>query len=172
MPTQYIFPQLARLLNLITWIENALLITLLAVMVLLAGTQIVFRNLLELSMLGVDQFLRLLVLWVAMLGAITASRADKHINIDMLSRYLKGRAHVAARIVTDVFTVTVCGVLAWQAVRFVESERAAREMTSGAVPVWMAELILPIAFALIALRYGIRLVHHVRQMLRMESLPE
>jgi len=36
--------------------------------------------------------------------------------------------------------------------------------------VWIAELILPIAFTLIALRYALRLNHHVRQCLGREEI--
>lgn len=151
-----------RLLQAITWTENAVLITLLALMVVLAGTQIVFRNLLDLSLLGVDQLLRLLVLWVALLGAVTASRDDKHINIDLFSRFLPDRVRAGVRTITQLFTAAVCLLLAWHAGRFVASERAAGELAFTLLPVWIAQLILPIAFALIALRYLILLTRNAR----------
>jgi TRAP-type C4-dicarboxylate transport system permease small subunit len=36
-------------------------------------------------------------------------------------------------------------------------------MAFGSLPVWVAELILPLGFSLIALRYGLRFWHHVQQ---------
>lgn len=168
MPTHHLPPALARLVKLVTWFENSLLIALLAIMVSLAGAQILFRNLLDTSILGVDQLLRLLVLWVALLGAVAASREGKHIRVDVLARWLPGRWHTGARALTDVFTIGVCVLLAWQAVRFLEHERG--EMAFGTLPAWLAELILPVAFALIALRYSLLLVHHVRQSLGREEI--
>ena len=44
-------------------------------------------------------------------------------------------------------------------------------MAFGALPVWLAQIILPIAFALIALRYLILLRHHLRQSLGQEEIP-
>lgn len=171
MSERHLPPALARLLRLVTCAENGLLIVLLALMVTLAGAQIVFRNLLDMSILGVDQLLRLLVLWVAMLGAVAASREAKHIGVDVISRWLPPRTRAGVRVLTDFFTITVCVLLAWQALRFLESERNSHEMAFGALPVWMAQIILPIAFALIALRYLLLLIHHVRQSLGREEIP-
>lgn len=171
MSDRHLPPALARLLRLVTWIENGFLILLLALMVSLAGAQIVFRNLLDTSILGVDQLLRLLVLWVAMLGAVAASREAKHIGVDVISRWLPPRMRAGVGVLTDLFTITVCVLLAWHALRFVESERQSHEMAFGALPVWMAQIILPVAFSLIALRYVLLLIHHVRQSLGHEEIP-
>lgn len=170
MPTRNLPPAAARFLRIITWAENTLLILLLTLMVGLAGTQILFRNLLDLSFLGVDQLLRLLVLWVAMLGAVAASRNDKHINVDMLSRFLPPRLRAGARILTDLFTIGICVLLTWHAARFVADERAANITAFGSLPMWMAELILPAAFALIALRYLLHVRHHLLQALGREDI--
>jgi TRAP-type C4-dicarboxylate transport system permease small subunit len=162
-------PPWKRLLHGLVWIENAALIGLLGLMVLLAGAQIVSRNLLDLSLIGADQLLRLLVLWVALLGAVAASREGKHIRVDVVARWLPPRGQSAAYAVTDLFTAGVCLVLAWQAGRFVQAEQAAGGMAFGSVPAWVAQLILPAAFVLIALRYLLRLNHHLRQCLGRET---
>jgi len=169
MPTRHLPPALARLIRIVTWIENGLLISLLALMVSLAGAQILFRNLLDMSILGVDQLLRLLVLWVALLGAVAASREGKHIRMDVLSRWLPERVRAATQVLTDLFTIGVCLVLAWQAVRFIRAEAGVNAF--GMLPGWVAELILPAAFALIALRYSLLLAHHLRQSLGYEEIP-
>jgi len=144
---------LKRILQALSRIENAALITLLGLMVLLAGSQIIFRNLLDFSILGIDPFLRMLVLWVALLGAVAASRENRHISIDLFSRLLSPRALALVRMATDAFTVTVCVLIAWHAARFVASERESGDMLTALIPMWVAQLILPLAFALIALRY-------------------
>lgn len=163
MPTRHLPATIARFIRFVTWVENGLLIGLLALMVGLAGAQILFRNLLDLSLLEADQVLRMLVLWVALLGAVAASRDRKHIGVDVLSRFLPARLHAGVRAFTDLFTIGVCLLLAWQSLRFVQDERAMAEKAFGAVPVWVTELILPSAFALIALRYVLHLRHSLRQ---------
>ena len=163
MPTRRDPTALARLVRLITLAENALLIGMLGLMVLLAAAQIALRNFLDVSIYGADQLLRLLVLWVAYLGAIAASREGKHIHVDAIARWLPGRAKAGVEALTDLFTSGVCAVLAWQALRFLQSARDSAEMAFGSLPVWVAGLILPLAFTLIALRYVLRFMHHIRQ---------
>jgi TRAP-type C4-dicarboxylate transport system permease small subunit len=163
MPTSNLPTALARLVRIITWAENTLLITMLALMVLLAVTQILLRNFLDMSIFGADQLLRLLVLWVAFMGAVAASREGKHIHVDVIARWLPGRVKAGVGALTDLFTLVVCLLLAWQALRFMQSARDSGEMAFGSLPVWVAETILPLAFTLIALRYALRFVHHVQQ---------
>lgn len=171
MPLRHARPALGRLLRVITWVENLALIALLALMIGLAGTQILLRNVFDSGMVGVDQVLRLLVLWVALLGAVTASRDEKHINLDVVSRWLPARARAVSHTITSLFTLIVCVVLAWHAARFVLDERASGTVAFGSFPVWIAELILPAAFALIALRYLIHLRHHTRRALGLDPVP-
>ncbi len=170
MTQRHLPPALARAIGLITWTENVLLILMLALMVLLAATQIVLRNFAHTSIDGADDMLRLLVLWVAFLGAVAASREGKHIHVDAVARWLPGRAKPLVHAITDLFTVGVCAVMAWEALRYVLKSRETAELAVGALPVWLAASILPLAFALIGLRYLLRLYHHVRQALGREAL--
>lgn len=163
MPTRLPASAFARLVKAVTWTENALLVAMLALMVLLAALQIVLRNFFDTGIFGTDQLLRLLVLWVAFLGAVAASREGKHIQIDIVARWLPDRIRAAVAALTDLFTVGVCLVLAWQGLRFMQDARESGEMAFRSLPVWVAESILPLAFALIALRYLLRVVHHVQQ---------
>jgi TRAP-type C4-dicarboxylate transport system permease small subunit len=163
MHTHHLHPSFARLVKIVTWAENALLIAMLALMVGLAAAQILFRNFFDISIFGADQMLRLLVLWVALLGAVTASREGKHIHVDAIARWLPGRVKPGVEALTDLFTVVVCLLLSWQALRFIQSARESGEMAFGALPVWVSALILPLGFMLIALRYGLRFWHHMQQ---------
>jgi TRAP-type C4-dicarboxylate transport system permease small subunit len=163
MPTRQLTSAFRRLLKAVTWAENALLVALLAVMVLLAALQIVLRNFFDTSIFGSDQLLRLLVLWVAFLGAVAASREGKHIQVDVVARWLPGRIRAGVAVVTDLFTLGVSLLLAWQGLRFMQDARESGEMAFRSLPVWVAEAILPLAFTLIALRYLLRVVHHVQQ---------
>ena len=156
-------PALARLVKIVTWAENALLIAMLALMVSLAAAQIMFRNFLDMSIFGADQMLRLLVLWVAFLGAVAASREGKHIHVDAIARWLPARIKSGVTALTDLFTLVVCLALTWQSLRFMQSARVSGEMAFGGLPVWVAGSILPLAFTLIALRYALRFTHHVQQ---------
>lgn len=137
------------------YLEDTLLVLLLGALIVLAALQIVQRNLLAGGFVWSDELLRILVLWLALFGAVAASRDDNHINIDLLSRWLPTRPRLGARVVTDLFTVAVCGLLAWHGGRFVAGEREFSSTVLGGLPAWLFELIIPFGFGLIAWRYAV-----------------
>ena len=71
--------------------EDAVLVIILTAMILLAASQIVLRNFFNFGFIWADEMLRMLVLWIAVAGAVAASRTDKHINISILDRFLPDR---------------------------------------------------------------------------------
>jgi len=47
----------------------------------------------------------------------------------------------------------VCLALAWHGMRFVLFEREDQAIAFASVPAWMCELIIPVAFGIMALRF-------------------
>ncbi len=136
--------------------EDTLLVVSLTVMIVLAAGQIALRNFGEGGFVWTDELLRILVLWIALLGAVAASRDANHITIDLLTRHLRGRLLPLTRAVVSLFTAVVCGALAFYSWKFVEVEKKYGSLLLESVPAWMFELILPVGFALIGLRYALR----------------
>jgi TRAP-type C4-dicarboxylate transport system permease small subunit len=134
-------------------LENLLLCALLLVMVALAVWQIVARNFFDGGFLWADEFLKLLLLWLGLAGAVVASGEGKQIKIDVLSRFLPERFAVLAELVTALFTTVVCALCAWHAGRFVLMERDFGSTLLGQVPAWIFQAVIPLAFGLIAARY-------------------
>jgi TRAP-type C4-dicarboxylate transport system permease small subunit len=162
---------LARLLWLTELVEDALLVLLLATMISLAGAQIVLRNLFDSAIVWADPLLRVGVLWVGMIGAMVATRGDKQISIDAVSKFLPPRTKAGIRVVTDIFTGVVSAVVAWSAYRLMLEDRAAGGLTIGFVPVWICESVIPVAFAVIAIRYLGYAVRHARESAAKVELP-
>jgi TRAP-type C4-dicarboxylate transport system permease small subunit len=141
--------------------ENAVLVTLLGLLVVLAGGQILLRQL-DVALIWVDPLTRLLVLWVGVFGAVAASRDNQHIAIDALSRFLPARGQLAAGAVAGLFACGVCAVLAYEAARFVVFEHGGNTAALGGVPAWILALVLPLGFGLIAIRYAMLCGSRVR----------
>jgi len=158
----------ARLLRGLAAVEDGLLVALLVLLIVLAAAQIVLRNLFDTSLLWADPALRVMVLWIGMIGAMVATRSDKQIAIDALSRFLPQHWKSRIRVVTDLFTAAVSAVVAWSAFRLMMGDREAGGMAISFVPVWVCESILPVAFAVIAFRYLLFAVEHLRK----SSAPE
>jgi len=161
---------ISRLLRVTALIEDALLVLILAAMVGLAATQIVLRNLFDGAILWADPMLRVGVLWVGMIGAMVATRSDKQISVDAVSQFLPTRWKARVRIITDLFTAAVSGVVAWSALRLVLDDRAAGGTAVAFVPVWACEAILPLAFAVIALRYLLFAIKHMKMSVAKEDV--
>ncbi|MEM7764078.1 MAG: TRAP transporter small permease [Pseudomonadota bacterium] len=134
--------------------EDAALVLLLTAMIVLASSQIFMRNALGDGFVWVDETLRLMVLWLALAGAVAASRADKHISINVLSRFLPETGQKLARILTNSFTAAVCGVVAFYAWQFVSQSREFEDQLLGTLPAWWFQIVMPVAFALMAWRYA------------------
>lgn len=160
---------LEKALRVIHWIEDGILAGLLTTMILLASLQIFLRNLFDSSLLWADPLLKIMVLWVGLLGALAASRQNKQITVDVLSRILPPRPQQATRVFTSAFTAAVCAIIAYHSARFVAMDFEAGSMTSINIPAWVFETIIPISFGLITLRYLIHVVLHTRTLLRGES---
>ena len=154
-----------RLLKIIARIEDGILVLLLSVMIGLAFLQIVLRNFFQYGFTDGDHLLRILVLWVGLFGAIVASRERKNINIDVLSRYLDGLAKALVDMVIDLFVVLVAGLFAYHSARLLVQEYALEILVLGAVPSWLVQLVIPLAFTVIALRYLLFSVTHVREVM-------
>lgn len=140
----------------VTWllrIELLILSVLLTLMIGLAGTQILLRNLFDSGIAWGDPLLRILVLWTGLLGAMLATRDNKHIRIDILSRYLPHKGKKISGMVTGLFSSGVCALLAWHSGRFVYYEMQDGMEVFDGMPAWIAESILPFGFGVISLRF-------------------
>ncbi|MEJ2200840.1 MAG: TRAP transporter small permease [Desulfuromonadaceae bacterium] len=149
--------------------ENLLLCVLLLTMVALAVWQIAARNLLGGGFIWADEFLKILLLWLGLAGAVAASREGKQIQIDVLSRLLPEHWQNLSRFCTSLFTALLCALCAWHGARFVWLERAYGSTVLGHAPAWLFEAAIPLAFALIAYRYLIACGSLLAKLLRGES---
>lgn len=144
---------LARIFEIVHRVEDAALALLLGVMILLAPLQILLRNAFDTGISWADPLLRVLVLWVGLLGAAAASRGNRQITIDVLSKLISRRARAAVGVVVGLFTAAVSALVAYHAGRFVASERAYESVAFSGIQAWVFEIIIPLAFGIIALRY-------------------
>jgi TRAP-type C4-dicarboxylate transport system permease small subunit len=147
-------------------LEDAVLAILLLGMIGLAAGQIVLRNFFDIGFFWTDETLRLLVLWLAMAGAVAASRTDRHISIAVLDRFLPASAKAGVKTVLDLFTAGISGLIAWHSIAFVRTSREFGDILLGGVPAWIPQAVLPLGFGLIAYRYGLFTVRGVARLIR------
>jgi len=105
-------------------------------------------------------------LWIAVAGAVAASRTDKHINIAILDRFLPDKIKLAVKIVIHIFTAAVCGVVTWYSVQFVQMSHEFGDVLMGNIPAWLPQLILPVGFGLICYRYSLFVIQEFIRLAR------
>lgn len=134
-------------------LEDTVLALLLAAMILIGGWQIFMRNAIGISLSWGDESQRLILLWLALLGAVAASRDRKQLRIDLASRYLKGFLRNTLEAFSDLLTAVVSGIIGWYSLSFVRETWSFGDTVLGQIPAWIVQVILPFAFLMIAIRH-------------------
>jgi TRAP-type C4-dicarboxylate transport system permease small subunit len=151
--------------NAISWGERSLVVALLVVMILLAFLQVILRNFFSMGFMWADPLLRHMVLWVGFVGASLATQKDRHINLDIITRFLPKRTTIAIRIAMSLFASTVTAFLAKAGWIFLRSEAASGEtlLSFGGMyaPAWWFQVIIPIGFGLLSFRFFLRALEHI-----------
>jgi TRAP-type C4-dicarboxylate transport system permease small subunit len=134
-------------------LEITMLATILLMMIVLSVLQIVLRNVFDTSLFWIDPLNRLSVLWLAILGAMVATRERQHIAVDVLKHYLSGRSLVIMDKFTQGFAGVVCAIMSYHSARFVYFEYLDGMTTFSELPAWPFELIMPIGFGIMSARF-------------------
>ena len=137
-------------------VEDGILMLILVGMVLLAFLQIVLRNVFGIGLIWVEPLVRQMLLWVALVGAMVATRDHNHITVDAVSRFLPpGRIKSATAFICDTFATIVCCLLTYST--FLVFYREFNDPLLGNImpglPHWASLMALPIAFGVMTLRF-------------------
>lgn len=135
--------------------EDALLVLLLAGMLFLAALQIVLRNFFEIGIVWADPLLRVGVLWLGLIGATVATRQNKHIRIDLLSKAFSRNTHRLIQAVVGQISAWTCLVIGWYGMHWIRLDYEDGYTAFAGIPAWMLEIIVPLSFAVIGVRYFI-----------------
>ena len=80
-------------------------------------------------------------------------RENQHIKIDLLERFLPPLALLLCRKMTSIFSAIICGLAAYWSADLVYYEFLDSTVAFGVVPVWLCQMIMPIAFCVMGLRF-------------------
>ena len=139
-------------------LETTLIVVVLGGLVVFTSAQIVLRNLLSIGLTWSDGLIRLAVLWLALLGALAASREGRHITMGAVTRWLPQGLQRVAGVGADLFAAVFCAVLGRYALAFVADSREFGDTLLNSVPAWWLQAPMPFVFALIAWQFLVRAV--------------
>ena len=153
-----------RMDEMIDRVEQTLVVSFLGFMIFIAFLQIVLRNVFSTGLDWGDSLLRNLVLWIGFIGATLATKEGKHINIDVISRWLPSIGKNVVTLITHLFSFLVCCALTYATLKFIRNEIQMGQKTFLDIPVWIPEMILPVTFGLMSLRFGLRSFKNLSEM--------
>ena len=139
-----------------TRVEDAVAATALAVMTVIPLLEIVLRRVAGIGIPGAGPIVQHLVLWVGFLGAAIAAREGKLLSLATGTLVPDGWPRRVTSVAAAALGAAVSTILALAAVEFVRSEYETASAFGAGIPTWMADLVLPVGFTLIALRLAWR----------------
>jgi len=144
--------------EIIAKIELIILMVLLSLMVIISFTQVVLRNIFETGISWADPMLRYTVLWLAFIGASIATRENRHINIDVLTRLLSPKLKKIVSVLTNLFALSVCLILLKSSIDFIKIEKQFPSEIFLCLKNCMLEIIIPIGFSMMSLRFLLNII--------------
>lgn len=136
-------------------VEQVLLIMLLASMMLLGTAQVVLREVFNSGITWADPVLRNMVLWAGMVGAMVATQAGRHLNMDAFARLMRPEARRWVDVLVNTFAAGLCAYCVWAAIPYLKDEMLNTEPIAGGILHWHVQLIFPLAFGVMAYRFGL-----------------
>ncbi|MBI4040476.1 MAG: TRAP transporter small permease [Deltaproteobacteria bacterium] len=148
-------------LGVISKIETFILVIFILFMIFFSFAQVVLRSFFDSGFPWADAMLRNMVLWVGFVGASLATQEDRHIKIDALTAFLSPTWKKISDCVTSFVTVGISCIFVFASVRFVRMEYVAETHTFLNMPFWIVQMIIPIGFGLISLRFLLRFLNDI-----------
>ena len=140
-------------------LEDIIVSSILLTMILFSIYQIFMRNFMESGFIWGDSFLRVLVLWLGLAGAILASRKGKQISIDVLSQFIPLPYKTYINKFNLLFAAIICFIISIYSYRFVYMEYEDATIAFANIPAWITEAIIPIGFLIMGIKYIAKIVN-------------
>jgi tripartite ATP-independent transporter DctM subunit len=121
-------------------------------MAIMPLVEILWRALFRAGIPGSGPFVQHLVLWTGFLGASLAASEGRLLALATGTFLPEGAARRAAGIVSAAVAALVAALLCRACIELVLVEGASGTEVAAGIPVWVAQLVLPVSFGLIALR--------------------
>ena len=139
-----------------TWVkaaENTVVSVVLLAMMLIPLAESFLRRVFQTGIPASTTIVQHMVLVVGMLGGAIAARDGRLLSLSTFGETsLHGRWKSAAQIFTSGVSAAVTAFLGVASYQFVASEREAGQLLAFGLPMWIVESVLPIGFAVIAIR--------------------
>jgi TRAP-type C4-dicarboxylate transport system permease small subunit len=159
-----------RLNRIVSAVEDILIVLLLGVMVIMVLLQIFMRNMYQTGIMGGDDLVRHLVLWIAFFGAGVATRSNAHVRMDALTNFMSDRMLKYSDVVVSIFSFIISTILVYASMNFVYIEYQSNGHSPFLnLPLWFMQSILPIGYMLLACRFAHNSIIRIQEIVKGET---
>src|SRR5690242_7327752 len=135
-----------------TRLENLVATLALGAVMALLLAEIVWRKTTGQGILGAGPIANWLTMWVGLLGGAVAARDGKLLTLATGEFIPKGRLGESAHILSGFVGSMIAAIFAAGGWKLVETYRQGGDVIATLVPMWIGVLVLPVGFALVAIR--------------------
>lgn len=144
--------------------EAAFLALALAVMVLVVFGDFALREIVNQGWAWAKELAAYLMVWVGFVGASLATHRRRHLVMSLSEKAFPPSVRKWTALAACLITAALCLTLAWLGLRYVLETRMTGETSlTLALPIWAVQAVIPLAFALIGLRFlgtGAHILRH------------
>lgn len=129
--------------------------------------QVMARYVFKVPLMGLEEGLAYLAMWLYFLGGINASREDSQIKANVLDVFLKTkRSQLKVRVIADVMSIVVSLWLTWYAWEyFLYSLRVWKLSPTLYIPMFYAECVVLIGMLIMTIYVAVYLVRNAKALL-------
>jgi len=147
---------------------ETLVFLLFAAMVVLVFAQVYTRFFTTKSLTWSEELSRFLMIWMVYLASVLAYDSGIHIVVDSVVNLLKGRAKIAAALVTNALMLLFVGLVLKGAISFLPKTALQRSPANGIVMAYVY-VAIPVSMALIGLVTIRKITEAVGALLKKEA---
>lgn len=143
--------------------EEFFIAALLLIASALLFSNVVARYVFDTAVLGAEELVRYMIVWLVFVGGSVAARKGIHIGIDAFLKLAGKRVRRVISIVVLVICIGFCAALAYYGAHLVaDTYQYGQRSSALRLPFWIAQAAIPVGAALMALRFLQRLVSLLR----------
>lgn len=139
--------------NVLRRLEESLLVAAMALATLLPLIDVIGRPLGGFHIRGSAIYVQHVTLWLAFVAGLLATREGKHLTLSTAELFGEGRARRIGRLLAASASAAVVAALAYASVELVRADRQIGKPLPHGLPEWVSECIMPVALALMSLRF-------------------
>ena len=136
-------------------LEEGAIAFLLALMTLITFGQVIARYIFDYSFVWALELVTFLFAWLIFLGMSYGVRVGSHIGVDALVKALGARTSRVLGAFATLCCIAYALICLWGSWRYVTTMHRIGTLAQDLpIPVWIPQIVLPLGFALLALRFA------------------